>query len=374
MPLTRRQLLLATGATAAMPRVAIARPGYPSERIAPMLMVGFDGAGSHDAGARTMAGHITAGRVGGICFIAKNAVTRKGVESLTGLFHLAAEQRWPLLMAIDQEGGNVQRLSSHLGYGFEPSPARVADTWDTNRARKIYAARAAAMRDTGFNLNLAPVVDLGFEPRNVLITQKGRTFGTDAAAVVRYSRAFVEGHRNEGVLTALKHFPGHGSALGDSHEGTVDVTATWRESELIPYVCLAAEGMTDMVMTGHVSHQTLTDGLPASLSAAAIGGLLRTRVGYGGVVITDDLDMKAVSKRFTREESVIRAVEAGNDILLATNDDSDPDLPLHMILAVQKGIRDGRLSTDRIEASVRRIAALKATVVGRGRARLAGRE
>ena len=374
MPLTRRQLLLATGATAAMPRVAIARPGYPSERIAPMLMVGFDGAGSHDAGARTMAGHITAGRVGGICFIAKNAVTRKGVESLTGLFHLAAERRWPLLMAIDQEGGNVQRLSSHLGYGFEPSPARVADTWDTNRARRIYAAMAAAMRDTGFNLNLAPVVDLGFEPRNVLITQKGRTFGTDAAAVVRYSRAFVEGHRNEGVLTALKHFPGHGSALGDSHEGTVDVTATWRESELTPYVCLAAEGMADMVMTGHVSHQMLTDGLPASLSAAAIGGLLRTRVGYGGVVITDDLDMKAVSKRFTREESVIRAVEAGNDILLATNDDSDPDLPLHMILAVQKGIRDGRLSTDRIEASVRRIAALKATLAGRGRARLAGRE
>jgi beta-N-acetylhexosaminidase len=277
------------------------------------------------------------------------------------------------LMAIDQEGGNVQRLSSHLGYGFEPSPAKVASTLDVNEALKTYGAMAAEMRKTGFNLNLAPVVDLGFEPRNVLITQKGRTFGIDPESVIRYSRAFVAGHRDEGVLTALKHFPGHGSALRDSHEGAVDITKTWREEELAPYTCLAAEGMVDMIMTGHLSHETLTDGLPASLSPDAIGGMLRGRVGYGGVVITDDLDMKAVRRHFSREESVIRAVEAGNDILLATNDDSDPDLPLHMILAVQKGIRDGRLSTDKIEASVARIEAVKRSIASAARFRLAGR-
>jgi beta-N-acetylhexosaminidase len=371
---TRRRLLLATSAAFVLPRVAIARPVYPAERIAPMLMVGFDGASAAASGVRQMADHIAAGRVGGICFVAKNAVTRKGVESITASFHAASARRWHLLMAIDQEGGNVQRLSSHLGYGFEPSPTRVGNTQSADNARKTYAAMALEMRKTGFNLNLAPVVDLGFEPRNVLITQKGRTFGTDPESVIRYSRAFVAGHRDEGVLTALKHFPGHGSALRDSHEGAVDVTRTWREEELIPYTCLAAEGMADMIMTGHLSHLTLTDGLPASLSASAIEGMLRKRVKFGGVVITDDLDMKAVRRNFSRDEAVIRAAEAGNDVLLSTNDDSDPDLPMHMVLAVQKGIRDGRLSADRIEASVRRIEALKAGITARMRPRLAGRE
>ncbi len=372
MPVTRRRLLLTSGALIAMPRFAIARPEFPSARIAPMIMVGFDGANAKAIGVKQMAAHIAAGHVGGICFIAKNAVTRPGVESITALFH-AQSTSWPLLMAIDQEGGNVQRLSSHLGYGFEPSPAKVASTQSTDAARKTYAAMAAQMRKTGFNFNLAPVVDLGFEPRNILITQQGRTFGDDPASVIRYSRAFVAGHRDEGVLTALKHFPGHGSALRDSHSGAVDVTKTWRDSELAPYTCLAAEVMVDTIMTGHLSHETLTDGLPASLSEAAIGGMLRGRVGYSGVVITDDLDMKAVRRRFTREESTIRAVAAGNDILLATNDDSDRDLPLSMILAVQKGIRDGRIEADRVEASVRRIEALKATLAERRRTKVAGR-
>jgi beta-N-acetylhexosaminidase len=370
MTMTRRRLLLTSGAMIAMPRFAIARPQFPAEKIAPMIMVGFDGYNSKILGVRQMAAHVAAGHVGGICFIAKNAQSRAGVESITKAFH-AASERWPLLMAIDQEGGNVQRLSSKLGFGFEPSPAKVSNTKSCDQARGIYAAMAANIRKSGFNLNLAPVVDLGFEPRNVLITQKGRTFGDDPASVIRYSRAFVQGHRDEGVLTALKHFPGHGSPLRDSHTGAVDITKTWRESELAPYTCLAHEGMADMIMTGHLSHETLSDGLPASLSRAAIQNLLRGRVGYNGVVITDDLDMRAVRRKFSREESVIRAVAAGNDILLATNDDGDLHLPLTMIMAVQKGIRDGRIEIGQVEASVRRIEALKAGIVGRMRVKVA---
>jgi beta-N-acetylhexosaminidase len=371
MLLTRRRLLLASGAMIAMPRIAIARPEFPAERIAPMIMVGFDGPNAKAGGVREMAAHIAAGRVGGICFIAKNAVSRPGVESITKLFH-AASERWPLLMAIDQEGGNVQRLSSKLGFGFEPSPAKVSNTKSTDQSRKIYAAMATQMHKSGFNFNLAPVVDLGFERRNVLITQKGRTFGDDPASVIRYSRAFVAGHRDVGVLTALKHFPGHGSALRDSHEGAVDVTKTWRESELAPYTCLTQEGMVDSIMTGHLTHATLTEGLPASLSRPAIQDMLRGRVGFSGVVITDDLDMKAVRRKFSREEAVIRAVAAGNDILLATNDDSDRNLPLTMIRAVQKGIRDGRIDPDQVVASVKRIEALKARLRHPSRTALAG--
>ena len=358
MKISRRRFLAGSAAALAVPRMAYGQALYPPERIAPMLMVGFDGASSQALGAQRMAGHIASNRVGGICFIYKNTASRPGVESLTQLFHSAATE-WPLFMAIDQEGGQVQRLSSHLGYGYEPSAIRVATDLDVEAARRTYAGMAEAMRFTGFNLNLAPVVDLGFEARNTIITQLGRSFGADPATVIKYSRAFVSGHRDHGVLTALKHFPGHGSARLDSHEGAVDVTRTWRDSELLPYSCLAQEGAIDMVMIGHISHVTLTMGEPASLSSDAIGGMLRKRVGYDGVAITDDLDMTAVRRNNSLEQAAVKAAAAGNDVLLFTNKDSDLDLPLTLISAIQQGIRDGRLKAEQIEASVARIERLK---------------
>jgi len=358
MALNRRRFLAGSGALLALPRLARGAALYPAERIAPMLMVGFDGASAQTPGAIRMAEHIANGLVGGICFIYKNAVSRQGVESLTGLFHAAAS-RWPLLMGIDQEGGQVQRLSSQLGYGYEPSAIRVATSSTVEAARQTYGAMAAAMRASGFNLNLAPVVDLGFEARNPLITQLGRSFGADPVTVINYSRAFLSGHRDHGVLTALKHFPGHGSALRDSHEGSVDVTRTWRESELAPYTCLVGEGAVDMVMMGHIAHLTLTQGVPASLSADAVGGMLRKRVGFAGVAITDDLDMAAARRDNSLEQAAVKAVAAGNDILLFTNRDSDVDLPVKLIAAIQQGLCDGRLKPERIEESVARIEILK---------------
>lgn len=379
MPLSRRQFLTAStaaGAAAActaLPRFAIAQPDFPTRRIAQMILVGFDGSKASDWAAKEMASYIAMGFVGGVCFIAKNATHRPGVVGLTKMFHEAAKPHWPLLVAIDQEGGHVQRLSSKLGYGFLPSPAKVALTRTSEEARGGFHAMARAMRETGFNLNLAPVVDLGFEPRNVLITQKGRTFGKDSASVVRYSREFVLGHRNEGMLTALKHFPGHGSALRDSHEGAVDITATWRGEELTPYRRMFSQGLADMVMTGHMSHKFLTEGLPATLSRIAVTRVLREQLKYDGVVITDDLDMRAVSRKFPRSEAVIRAVAAGHDLVLATNDDGDRNLPMNMIAAIQKGIRDGRISAEQVEASVRRIERLKATLARPAVARVGGR-
>ena len=363
MTLTRRKFLGGTGASLAVPYIPYGGVPYPAERIAPMLMVGFDGASARDLGASQMAEHIAANRVSGICFNAKNAVTRPGVESLTELFHSASGQ-WPLLMAIDQEGGQVQRLSSHLGFGFEPSAIKVATELDAAEARRTYADMAREMRKSGFNLNLAPVVDLGFEPRSASITRLGRSYGAEPGTVIKFSRAFVAGHRDQHVLTALKHFPGHGSAVGDSHEGGVDVTHTWRESELAPYATLVREDAADMIMMGHIAHAELTLGQPASLSPEAVW-LLRDRLGYDGVVITDDLDMRAVRKDNSLEEAVIRAVMAGNDILLVTNKDSLPDLPPRLIAAVQFGIATRRIRPEQIEAAVARIEKLKQVMAAR---------
>jgi len=355
---SRRHFIAGSCAAVALPRVAYGKALYPAERIAPILMVGFDGTSSDADGAQQLAELIAEDKVGGVCFIYKNTATRAGVEGLTRMFHSAATD-WPLLMAIDQEGGQVQRLSYELGYGYEPSAIRVATQLDVGAARATYAAMAIEMALAGFNLNLAPVVDLGFEARNPAITQLGRSFGADAGTVIKYSRAFLAAHRDHGVLTALKHFPGHGSTLGDSHDGVVDVTKTWRESELAPYTSLSREDAIDLVMIGHIAHKDLTGGVPASLSGDAIGGLLRGRVGFGGVVITDDLDMTAVRRTNTLEEAAIRAAAAGNDVLLFTNKDSDPALALRLIAAIQAGIRDGRIKAEQVEASVARIAALK---------------
>jgi len=358
MIISRRKFLKTAGAGLAMPYVPYGQVPYPAERIGPMLMVGFDGASSQAFGVTRMAEQIAAGHVGGICFIAKNAVTRPGVESITRLFH-AVSDKWPLLMAIDQEGGQVQRLSSHLGFGYQPSAIRVASDLDYAGAHKVYAAMAQDLRKSGFNLNLAPVVDLGFEPRCASITRLGRSYGAEPGTVIKYSRQFLTAHREQNVLTALKHFPGHGSALGDSHEGGVDITRTWRESELLPYRTLVLEDRADMIMVGHIAHAELTFGAPASLSPEAVG-LLRNQVGFEGVVITDDLDMRAVRKDNSLEEAAIRAVMAGNDILLFTDKDSLPDLPQRLIAAVQLGIATRRIAPEQIEASVARIEKMKA--------------
>jgi beta-N-acetylhexosaminidase len=139
----------------------------------------------------------------------------------------------------------------------------------------------------------------------------------------------------------------------------VDVTKTWRDSELNPYISLVREDRADLVMMGHIAHAEITHGQPASLSRDAVEGLLRNRVGFDGVVITDDLDMRAVRKNNSLEDAAIKAAAAGNDILLFTNRDSDADLPLALIRAIQTGIRDGRLKAEQIEASVARIERLK---------------
>jgi beta-N-acetylhexosaminidase len=358
MSINRRQFVAGTSLALALPRMAYGKALYPAERIAPIFMVGFEGTSPQATGAQELAEQIAENKVGGVCFIYKNAASRQGVEGLTRLFHSAADA-WPMFMAIDQEGGQVQRLSSHLGYDSEPSPISVATSFDVMTARRTYAAMAAEMRSAGFNLNLAPVVDLGFEAHNPAITRLGRSFGAEPGTVIKYSRAFLAGHRDEGVLTALKHFPGHGSSLADSHDGAADVTKTWRESELAPYASLVREGAVQIVMTGHISHKDLTGGLPASLSAQAIGGLLRGKVGYNGVVITDDLDMAAVRRTNSLEDAAVKAAAAGNDILLFTNGQSDPEMPLKLIRAIQQAILDGRLKAEQIEASVARIAALK---------------
>lgn len=358
---SRRSLVVGVVALAA-PYVRQARAAVDDRMVAEMLVLGFNGASSEAAGAQTIARHLQAGRIGGVCFLGHNTRSRAGVEGLTRLFHASATRSKPLV-AVDQEGGAVQRLGAKIGYDAVPAAQAVAARNSPREAQAIYARMAHALKSAGFNLNLAPVVDLGREPRNPIVAKFGRAFGKDGATVARYAAAFIAGHRSQGVLTALKHFPGHGSTLVDSHKRPVDLTGTWRPDELEPYRALVRAGMVDIVMSGHLSHAKLTGGEPATLSRSAIEGLLRRDIGYRGAVMTDDLDMAAIRSSYALPDAVVRAIAAGNDLILLSNSlKPDPDLPQAAAGAVREAVAQGRIPPGRLEEAAQRVAALKARI------------
>ena len=357
--ISRRTLI--AGALAA-PYVTQASAAADDRMIGEMLMLGFNGATPDAAGVQGLARHLSAGRVGGVCFLGHNTRSRAGIEGIAKAFHAAAGKSTPLV-SVDQEGGAVQRLGARSGYDAIPAAQAVAARNTPEQAFAVYRRMARVLRAAGFNLNLAPVVDLGFEARNPVIAKWGRAYGPDGAIVAQYAAAFVQSHRAERVLTAVKHFPGHGSTLGDSHEKPIDLTPTWRPDELEPFRRMARSGALDIVMGGHLSHAKLTGGEPATLSRLAIEGVLRRDLGYQGAVMTDDLDMAAIRSSYSLTEAVVRAIAAGNDIILLSNSlKPDTNLPVAIIATVKNAVAAGRIPKGRIEQSVERIARLKARV------------
>jgi len=330
--------------------------------IGQMIMVGFVGARADEPWPAKLAGQIASGQVGGVLFLKRNVVDRDQVRELNAAF-LAAGGNTPVLLAIDQEGGIIERLTAEAGFAERPSARDVARSQTVAEATATYAGLARDLRDWGFNLSLGPVVDVDVNPGNPIIGALGRSFSGDPAVVAAYAEAFVAGHRGEQVLTALKHFPGHGSSRDDSHKGFVDITRTWTPAELTPYRRLIADGLADMVMPGHLYLESLSDPgsrLPASLSATALG-VLRKDLGFDGVIISDDMEMQAIEADYTMEEAAVAAVLAGTDILLYSNYvHQRPDLPAEIAAILKRRAEEDPALRGRIEESYRRIMTLRA--------------
>jgi len=338
------------------------------EKIGQMLIVGFRGAEPSECGLieRDLRDHA----IGGIILFdqemvdatarRRNIVSPDQVKRLVA--HLQANARRPgtLLISIDQEGGRVNRLK--FDYGFPPSVSQdelgqINRLEETSRQARLTAQTLAR---AGINFNLAPVVDLDANPNNPIIKGKRRCFSSDPELTARHAGAVVQAHRGEGVLTCLKHFPGHGSAAGDTHLGLVDVTQTWSEQELIPFQRLVTSGLCDAVMSAHVFNARLDPDRPATLSRAVITGLLRQRLGFQGVVISDDMEMRAISSQYGLDESVPSAIEAGIDVLCFGNNQSyDPDIAPKAIDILTRAVASGRIPESRIDESVQRILTLK---------------
>lgn len=321
---------------------------------------------------------VRAGRVGGVILFDRDVTTRsperniispKQVRALSAALQAAAGASpagLPLFVAVDQEGGRVQRLKPERGFTQYP-PARQLGQGTTGETRLRAVAMGRELADVGVNLNFAPVVDVDVNPDSPAIGRLGRAYGSDPRAVAAHAAAFINGMAQAGVVSCLKHFPGHGSARADSHLGVTDVSATRRPEELWPYRTLLrpagnawADGWGGMVMVGHLYDNRLDAAHPATLSRPTIDGLLRRDIGWRGVVITDDLQMGAITDRYPLEEVVFRAVDAGADILLFGNNLRwQPDLTARVHATLTGLVQSGRISEDRIRQSYQRVTRLK---------------
>lgn len=291
------------------------------EMAGQMIVVGFQGDDAGDASVEALRAELAAGRLGGVMLLKTNVKGLGAVAEMNAAFR-AASPGLPPFITIDQEGGAVERMTEDVGFMEIPNAASIAANNSPAGARAIYATMAASLAELGFTVNFGPVADVNLNANNQVIAKFGRSFSADPAVVASYDAAFIEAHHQAGMLTALKHFPGHGSSTADSHEGFVDITQTWQPLELDPYRALIGAGEVDMVMVGHLYHADYSDvGTqdPSSLSPQWIDGVLRGDLGFDGVVISDDLEMGAIRDHFTLEQTAILAVRAGVDVLLFSN-------------------------------------------------------
>lgn len=288
----------------------------------------------------------------------RNIQSPEQVQKLTDQLQSYADT--PLLIAIDQEGGKVARLKEKFGFPASVS-AEYLGTLNNPDSTRFYAQRTAVtLKKAGINTNLAPVVDLNTNPQNPVIGGIDRSFSADPKTVVRHATIYINELHKHGILTTLKHFPGHGSSKDDSHKGIADVTKTWEKKELTPYKMLIDSGKADIIMTAHIFNARLDSTYPATLSKPVITGILRDSLGFNGVVMSDDLQMGAIRKYYDLKETIKLSIQAGVDMLsFANNSVFDPQIAAKAHRIIKELIDDGTISEERINQSYDRIMKLK---------------
>lgn len=268
----------------------------------------------------------------------------------------------PLIIGVDQEGGVVRRLKERHGFPPLLSAADMAE--DATCYRKTaHSAKTTAdlLAAAGINLNFAPVADLNINPGNPIIGKIGRSFSVDPATVTRHCEIWLDALQDAGVYGCLKHFPGHGSSHDDSHKDFVDITHTWRKQELTPYQKLIARQKVHAIMLGHLFHGAMDSHHPASLSPSIADTMLRRQLHFQGLVITDDLQMHAITKRYGLLDAIVQAFAAGVDqVIIGNNIDYAPDILQHIFHRMEQGLHQGAISMNRLEQAYERTQRFKA--------------
>ncbi|HYX12710.1 MAG TPA: glycoside hydrolase family 3 N-terminal domain-containing protein [Candidatus Acidoferrum sp.] len=334
-----------------------------AHKIAGLMVVGFRGSTLADAPwVRT---DLADSGLGGVILFdrdqltggSRNVLSPAQVKRLTRDLRAAAPNRG-IIVSVDQEGGVVTRLGPKHGFPAVASEATIGGG-SPAAARTWAHLIATTLATNGFDLNFAPVVDLNVNPDSPAIGALDRSFGEDTDVVVADATIEINAHRAAGVRTTLKHFPGIGSSTTNTDFGVADVTTTWTRNELEPFRQLIAAGTVDLVMAGHVVNGQLDAKHPASLSRAVVTDLLRGELRWNGIVVTDDLQATAITKAFGRDEAVLLALEAGNDLLLFANQQLyDPKLVSRVVRVVSAAVAAGRIPESRINDAYARVQAL----------------
>ncbi|HJR75550.1 MAG TPA: beta-N-acetylhexosaminidase [Nitrospiraceae bacterium] len=323
------------------------------EQIGQLFMVGFLGSSV----SQGLEDFIRDYKPGGIILFSRNLESVGQIVDLTNRLQKLSS-RSPLLISIDQEGGRVSRLPK--GFTIFPPCEGIGRCNSYELAYAAASVVAAELRCVGINMNLAPVLDVNSNPANPIIGD--RAFGSTPAVVSEMGEATVAGLQDNRVVACGKHFPGHGDTAADSHKELPVVAASrerLREVEWPPFQHAIQHGLASM-MTAHVRYDALDKEQPATLSPAIIQSLLREQFLYDGVVLTDDLEMHAIIDHYGIGDAAVRAFQAGCDILLICKDYEREVEAFH---AMEAAVKDGRISSARLQLSLARIEKLKARFV-----------
>lgn len=283
--------------------------------------------------------------------------TKKLIQDLQGF------AKTKLFIAVDVEGGEVNRLSPKYGFLEIPSAEEVGLIFEKNpeQVRVLAKNIALQLKNLGFNMNFAPVVDVNINPKNPIIGKLGRAFSANPTTTAKIALIFIEENQKQNIVSVVKHFPGHGSSFSDSHLGMADITESYQKQELIPYYFLQEKGVLGAVMTGHLINKNI-DKNPASLSQKFINDILRKQIGFEGAVFSDDLQMKAISGFFTFEQSLVEAINAGADVLLLSNNSQAPydeNLAQKTVEAIFEAVKTNKILEQRINETFLKISELK---------------
>lgn len=322
-----------------------------AEKVGQLLMIGVDGTAFSDE----MDNLIRNYHVGGIIVMGKNVSTTAEILQLINDSKKANEQnKIPLFISVDEEGGRVSRLPA--GIPKLPASAKIGKQNDETISYRAGSYIAEVLQEFGYNMNFAPVLDINNNPGNPVIGD--RSFGADPELVARLGVATMHGMMDNGIISVVKHFPGHGDTVVDSHKALPRVKTTLerlRNVELVPFQQAVDEGV-DVVMIAHILFPALDPDYPSSMSPAIITGLLRHDMQFDGLIITDDLTMGAIANDYTVPEAAVQSFIAGSDLLLIVN---GYDNQINTVNALVTAIETGEISEERLNESVKRILTLK---------------
>jgi len=335
-------------------------------KIGQMIMIGMQGTEVDSL----VLEEVRSGKVGSIIYFEKNIPPRNSYMAFKKMsYNYQKASTIPLFIAIDQEGGRVNRMKEKYGFPRSITATAMGKDAKLDSVRFYGASTGSTLAGVGININFAPVVDVAIEPQNTVIVKVERSFSKSEDTVAIMAKEFIKAHRKVNVITVLKHFPGHGSSLADTHFGIADVTNTWNEKELKPYKALLDSGYVDAIMTSHIVNKKLDPrGYPGTLSDRVMDSLLRKTLGYNGVIFSDDMQMHAITKNYGLEEAIRLAVNAGVDIMCFSNNIQGSEVrtvdKVHQI--IKDFVAKGQIKKETIDASFKRIMTLKSKLADEG--------